>query len=177
MGFNRPWNFQCKFWVGPPANFKWPVLGKRKLVLGYWKCILFSITDYWLTVTIPWFVSNSFLEDSKIFLSMWLPFFVPRIFTLSDLLESQWTDCIPDSKAKVGKVKDGFLHFFYFWKNYMKKLDEHEMEPISYKISDFVWSGYHIFAAVLEVVVMVAFKILSRIELAVSKPRFDLMKY
>ena len=104
-------------------------------------------------------------------------FFVPRIFTLSDLLESQWTDCIPDSKVKVGKIKDGFLHFFYFWKNYMKKLEEHEMEPVSDKISDFVWSGYHIFAAVLVVVVMVAFKILSRIELAVSKPRFDLMKY
>jgi len=37
--------------------------------------------------------------------------------------------------------------------------------------------AFHIFAAVLVVVVMVAFKILSRIELAVSKPRFDLMKY
>ena len=69
--------------------------------------------------------------------------------------------------------------FFFFLNELNEKLDEHEMEPVSYKISasDFVWSGYHIFAAVLVVVVMVAFKILSRIELAVSKPRFDFMKY
>ena len=80
-------------------------------------------------------------------------------------------------EGQGGKDKRWFLAFFL--KELHEKLDEHEMEPVSYKISasDFVWSGYHIFAAVLVVVVMVAFKILSRIELAVSKPRFDLMKY